>query len=161
MKESKKSSIIYAARQILANSTDKYIGIACAEPSLSAQKNFDTVELYRVLSEMGKKVLLVNFDPDFSADIELVDAVSCTEQHLYDVDKALAEEDISNYDKVLLNLCSIADKGYLLDKESLVKEIVLTVKYGKSTYRAFESATETIKQNDIKLIGVLAHSQSI
>ena len=149
--------MIYAAKQLLSESAEKMIGFTCADTKMNTAKNQDISTVYNVLSKESKNILLLNLDPEFSADFSYIDAPVKDETISYDLETALKGTDVSQYDKILVNFCPTQNKGYLFDPNIAVKEIVLCVKYGATTYTNFEKSVDLFTQNGIRLIGTLAH----
>lgn len=141
-------------RYIVSNFEGKYLGFAGCD-GRDVRKNKIVADVYRILNKLGKKAILVNFDPDFASDIAYIDAVadSCSDCYEYSYDFESAS--VKDYDLVLVNYCSVSDRGYLLSPNLPAKDLVLDVNFGKTTYRNAEKSMNILKQNKINLFAVL------
>lgn len=157
MKQSYNRKMIYAVKHLMDESNEKMIGFSCPDDLLRQTKNIDVATAFSILSKNKCRVLLVNFDSDFSADFEFINAPVTAEACSYDFAAALKDVDMEQYDKILINLCPIQHREYLLDRSFPVKETVLCIQYGVTAYTHFEKAMDLLRQNDMKLIGMLAH----
>ena len=157
MKKSYNRKMIYAVKHLMNESGEKIIGFTCPDEIMLQTKNEDVATTCTILSKNGSRILLINFDPEFSAEFEFINVPVTEDACRYDFATALKDVDMEQYDKILINLCPIQHREYLLERSLSVKEVVLCIKYGVTAYTHFEKAMDLLRQNDMKLIGTLAH----
>ena len=156
-KESVSAEAVSFARFIIRNFGGKFLGFAGTDARDSQDsKNNSIKDLYRSLTKLGKKTLLVNFDPQFSADFPYTEAKVDPDSECYEYACDFEALPAENYDIILMNFCSASDKGYLLSSDLPVDDMVLEINLGKSTHRDMERSVDNFKQNNMNLFAVMA-----
>ena len=149
------NDIKYIAKQILTLSKiDNVIAFSCLAENESKVKNADFQQIVEVLKTSGINFTVVNYDATYSGAID-IDATKICDNFSYNFDNI----DIPEGSVVLVNLKSILGNEELLDSDGKIKKIVLSSKYGKTSFNSLEKGAEILKQNKIEVIGIIANKR--
>lgn len=135
------NNILYVAKQLAKESTQKYIGFTCPSAKERAFKNECFDEICKALKEFDIKTVAVDFDKNKQSIAETVD----TERIKAD-----------DADLVLINLPCVYGNEHIFVNNDKLKNIVLSVCYGKTTYNYFEKTVDVFNENEISLKAVIS-----
>lgn len=135
------NNILYIAKQLAKEGTEKYIGFTCPSNKERAFKNDCFKKVCDALNGFGVKPVSVDFDTDVQGEV-----------------KAISAEDIpgENADLVLINLPCVSGNEYLFVNNEKLKSMILSVSYGKTEYSNFEKTVDVFNENGIKLKAVIS-----
>lgn len=135
------NNILYISKQLAKEGTEKYIGFSCPSKKERAFKNDCFNKVCAALNELGVKTASVDFDKDGQSAV-----------------KAISTEDIANEnaDVVLINLPYVSGNEHLYVTNDKLKNIILSVCYGKTSYSNFEKAVDVFNENGITLKAVIS-----
>ncbi|MGN0570363.1 MAG: hypothetical protein ACI4N4_07680 [Candidatus Fimenecus sp.] len=150
-----KSDLKYIAKQILNLSEKKgVIGFACIGAREASYKNEDFHTLTEILKESDMKFVTVNYDGTYKFKTD-IDATGVCDNFSYNFHKVVIPEKCI----ALVNLKPISGNESLLDADGALNKIILSVKYGKTSYNNIEKADRLFKENNIEVIGVIANKR--
>lgn len=150
-----KSDLKYIAKQILnLSEKNSVIGFACIGAKEASYKNDNFYQLTELLKESDMKFVTVNYDGTykFNADI---DATGICDSFSYNFHKVAIPENCI----ALVNLKPISGNESLFDADGALNKIIISVKYGKTSYNNIEKADRLFNENNIEVIGVIANKR--
>lgn len=150
-----KSDLKYIAKQVL-NLSEKYsvIGFACIGEKEGSYKNDNFYQLTELLKESDRKFVTVNYDGKYKFNSD-IDATGVCDNFSYNFNKVEIPENCV----ALVNLKPISGNESLFDVDGALNKIILSVKYGKTSYNNIEKADRLFKENNIEVIGVIANKR--
>lgn len=148
-----KNDIKYIAKQILVLSkSHKVIAFSCLGGNEMKIKNSDFQQIVEALKESELKFAVVNYDETYKGIVD-IDATKTADDFSYNFDKVELSEDTV----ALVNLKAVLGNESLFDTDGKIKKIVLSTKFGKTSYNSIEKAVEVFKQNEVDVIGIIAN----
>ena len=150
-----RSDVKYIAKQILTLSgTHEVIAFSCLAQNENKIKNADFQQVVEALKNADKKVLVVNYDSSYQGIVD-IDATKICDDFSYNFDKVeIAENTVA-----LVNLKPVLGNESLFDCDGKINKLVLSTKYGKTSFNSLEKGAEVFKQNKIEVIGIIANKR--
>ena len=150
-----RSDVKYIAKQILTLSgTNEVIAFSCLTKSESKEKNADFQQVAEALKSADKKFMVVNYDEAYQGAVD-VDATKICDDFSYNFQKVELPENAV----ALVNLKNVFGNESLFDCDGKINKLVLSTKYGKTSFNSLEKGVEVFKQNKIEVIGIIANKR--
>lgn len=150
-----KSDLKYIAKQILnLSEKNSVIGFACIGAKEASYKNDNFYQLTELLKESDMKFVTVNYDGTYKCNAD-IDATGICDSFSYNFHKVVIPENCI----ALVNLKPISGNESLFDADGALNKIIISVKYGKTSYNNIEKADRLFKENNIEVIGVIANKR--
>ena len=150
-----RSDVKYIAKQILTLSgTHDVIAFSCLAENENKVKNADFQQVADALMNAEKKFTVVNYDSSYQGNVD-VDATGNCDDFSYNFDKV----EIPENTVALVNLKPILGNERFFDCDGKINKLVLSTKYGKTSFNSLEKGAEVFKQNKIEIIGIIANKR--
>lgn len=150
-----KSDIKYIAKQILTLSQEhKVIAFTCLAENEGKVKNSDFQQVAESLKASDLKITVVNYDNAYQGAVD-IDATGIADDFSYNFDKV----EIPENTVALVNLRPVLGNERLFDVDGKINKLIVSTKYGKTSYNSLEKAVEIFRQNKIEVIGIIANKR--
>lgn len=145
------NKILYVCKQLI-NSELKEVFLTCYSKKDVDSKNKNFYDITNALKENGNNITSINLDSSFNkeCDINGVDAVKKLSINLESINSK--EDTIKIY-----NLPNIEYNEQYFTSDNNINNIILSVKYGSTSYKDLDSLKVFLKENGINVISVLAN----
>lgn len=150
-----KSDIKYIAKQILTlSNAHSVIAFTCLAENEGKVKNSSFQQVVESLKTSDLKFTVVNYDSVYPGAVD-VDATGLIDDFSYNFHKVeLPENTVA-----LVNLKPVLGNERFFDIDGKINKLIISTKYGKTTYNSLEKAVEVFKQNKIDVIGIIANKR--
>ena len=150
-----KSDIKYIAKQILTLSNAySVIAFTCLAENEGKVKNSDFKQVVESLKTSDLKITVVNYDGAYQGVVD-IDATGIINDFSYNLDTVQIPENTV----ALVNLKPVLGNERFFDVDGKINKLIVSTKYGMTSYDSLEKAVEVFKQNKIDVIGIIANKR--